>query len=99
MIEFDEPFDEWQDGTIECELRQTMAVREPSDHTPPVTYDNDVPTTTKLAKFIFKNGFETCELDKRLSEFYAMRKVGLFSLDVKPELAEAKVTELLKIYL
>ena len=65
----------------------------------PVPYDKDVPTTSALAKFLFRDGFQTCAINKRLTEFCAMRKIGLFRLKVKSEIAEVKVRELLMIYL
>ena len=65
----------------------------------PLVYDSDVAPTGKLARFIFKNGFQTCAINKRLAEFCAMRENDLFTLDVKPEVAEEKVQELLMIHL
>ena len=65
----------------------------------PVPHDTDVTTTSALAKFLFRDGFQTCAINKRLSEFNTLRRIGLFSLDVKPEIAEAKVNELINIYL
>ena len=101
VMELDGALDEGQDETLHSYYKLYLGanVQEPVGYTPPVTYDKDVPTTSKLSKFIFKDGLETCAISKRLSQFRKMRKLGLFSLDVKPELAEAKVIELLKIYL
>ena len=47
----------------------SIKLQEPAEHAPPVPYNENIATTSKLAKIIFNCGFERTALDKRLSEF------------------------------
>ena len=76
-----------------------IKLQEPAEHNPPVPYDEDISTTSELSKIIFKDGFQETVLKKRLSDLYTMLKIGLFSVCMRTEMAEAKVKELIKIYL
>ena len=76
-----------------------IKLQETAEHKPPVPYDEDISTTSELSKIIFKDGFQETVLKKRLSDLYTMLKIGLFSVCMRTEMAEAKVKELIKIYL
>ena len=76
-----------------------IELEETAEHTPPVPYNRYIETNSKLARMVFYDGFRKGPLNKRLVEFYSMRTIGLFTIDVKPEIAEAKIKELIQIYL
>ena len=55
----------------------SIKVQETAEHTPPVPYDEDLPTNSELAKIIVKDGCQNSAINKKLLEFYKILEMGL----------------------